>query len=326
MKKTLFLCLLTASVSYGQIYTQSTTDGSTTITSKGLQGSGNPSTGTFNVALGSSALSANTSGYSNTAIGVGALRLNSTGYHNTANGAGALNINISGSDNTAIGYGALAFNTGEFNTADGAYALYANTIGFNNAANGTNALLNNTMGYQNTASGFNAGKVNVSGNNNTYLGSNANPSGANLNNATAIGVDAIVNASNKIRLGNAGVTSIEGQVAYSFPSDRRLKENIQYTSHLGLNFISKLQTVSYTYKSDKTHVRHDGFIAQDIEAVMKELNVDFGGLKKSADGMYSLAYSDFIMPLVNAVKEQQKEIDELKKQVQALIKAQNNKQ
>lgn len=34
--------------------------------------------------------------------------------------------------------------------------------------------------------------------------------------------------------------------------------------------------------------------------------------------MYSLAYSDFVMPLVNAVKEQQEQINDLKKQNQLM--------
>ena len=50
---------------------------------------------------------------------------------------------------------------------------------------------------------------------------------------------------------------------------------------------------------------------------MKQLGLPFSGLNKSTDGMYSLAYSDFVMPLVNAVKEQQIQINELKKQLQA---------
>jgi flagellar biosynthesis chaperone FliJ len=32
--------------------------------------------------------------------------------------------------------------------------------------------------------------------------------------------------------------------------------------------------------------------------------------------MLSLAYSDFVIPLVNAIQEQQKQIEDLKKQVQ----------
>jgi hypothetical protein len=148
-----------------------------------------------------------------------------------------------------------------------------------------------------------------------------------LTNATAIGNGATVGASHKVRIGNASVTVIEGQVAWSNVSDRRLKENIQVNNYLGLNFINKLQPVTYNYISDNTKVMHDGFIAQDIEQVMKDLNMPFSGLKKSSDGMYSLAYSDFVMPMVNAIKEQktiidnqQKQIDELKKMVESLLK------
>ena len=78
--------------------------------------------------------------------------------------------------------------------------------------------------------------------------------------------------------------------------------------------------MSYNYVSDKTKVRHEGFVAQDVEKVMKDLNLPFSGLKKSDDGMYSLAYSDFVMPLVNAVKEQQIQIEELKKENEELKK------
>ena len=53
--------------------------------------------------------------------------------------------------------------------------------------------------------------------------------------------------------------------------------------------------------------------------MIQELNIPFSGLKKSVDGTYSLAYSDFVMPLVNAVKDQQVQIEELKKQNQLLI-------
>ena len=51
---------------------------------------------------------------------------------------------------------------------------------------------------------------------------------------------------------------------------------------------------------------------------LKDLNLPFSGLKKTNDGVYSLAYSDFVMPLVNAVKEQQQQINDLKKQNEML--------
>jgi hypothetical protein len=83
------------------------------------------------------------------------------------------------------------------------------------------------------------------------------------------------------------------------------------------------------YISDNNKTRYDGFIAQDIEQTIKDLNIPFSGLTKSEDGIYSLAYSDFVMPLVNAVKEQQQQINDLKKQMEALklivLKVQNDK-
>lgn len=178
-------------------------------------------------------------------------------------------------------------------------------------------------GTYNTAIGYGSGGKAHAASRCTYIGYAADSDFQSLDNATAIGFYARVNTSNKVRIGNEEVTSIEGQIAWSYPSDRRLKENIIYTSALGLNFINRLQTVSYNYIADKTHVRHDGFIAQDVEQVMKDLGVPFSGLKKSDDGTYSLAYSDFVMPLVNAVKEQQTKIERLEKQVEALMKIVN---
>ncbi len=62
-----------------------------------------------------------------------------------------------------------------------------------------------------------------------------------------------------------------------------------------------------------TKVKHDGFIAQVIETILIDLNLHFSGLKKSSDGMYSLVYSDFVMPMINAIKEKQSIITDLVK-------------
>ena len=126
--------------------------------------------------------------------------------------------------------------------------------------------------------GNNAGLGIVQRNNSTFLGNQADVTG-DFTNATALGANAKVNASNKVRIGDANVTVIEGQVAWSNPSDRRLKESIVYSSRLGLDFINRLQTVSYNYIADKAKTRYDGFIAQDVEQVMKDLNLPFSTLK-----------------------------------------------
>ena len=60
---------------------------------------------------------------------------------------------------------------------------------------------------------------------NTTIGVGADVSNGNLSNPTAIGRGAVVDASDKIRLGNGAVTVIEGQVAFTASSDASKKEN-----------------------------------------------------------------------------------------------------
>lgn len=311
-----------------------------------------------NIAAGAQALFNNDSGYANTAVGVQSLYTNVEGSYNTAMGRAALFYNI-GSDNTASGWHSLYSNTtgdsntasgveslssnttGSYNTASGWNSLYLNTTGDGNTANGLQSLTSNTTGGYNTATGiyslfyektgffnsafgYSAGEMINGGTQNTFIGALSDATG-DFNNSMALGYETKVNASNKVRIGNSSITVIEGQVPWSNPSDKRLKENIIYTSSLGLEFINKLKTVSYNYKADKTKTRYDGFIAQDIEEVLRDLKISFSGLKKSSDGVYSLAYSDFVMPLVNGMKEQQKQIvqqnhviDELKKEIEVI--------
>src|SRR4030095_8558075 len=84
-----------------------------------------------------------------------------------------------------------------------------------------------TTGNNNTGSGFQALNTNTTGSNNTAFGYYADVTTGNLTNATAIGYNTKVNASNKVRIGNASVTKIEGQVPFTTPSDGRYKFNVQ---------------------------------------------------------------------------------------------------
>jgi hypothetical protein len=163
-----------------------------------------------NTAIGQGALLANTSGDFNTANGAMALYSNTTGSNITANGAMALYSNTTGSNNTANGTGALYYNTtGSNNIANGHFALFSNTLGSENTANGVGALWGNKTGGKNIAVGTSALSNNNSGSGNTALGSYANVSLGSLDNATAIGANAIVNASNKIQLGDGSVTAVQ---------------------------------------------------------------------------------------------------------------------
>ena len=208
-------------------------------------------------------------GAGNTASGTGALVSNILGIYNTANGFYALPTNTVGNYNTASGALTLYANTGgTFNTASGAYALRTNTTGNYNTASGALTLYANTTGITNTASGFAALSVNTTGSDNTAIGYGADVSAGNLVNATAIGAGALVNASNKIRLGNSGVTVIEGQVPFTSSSDKTKKENFRPVD--GEEVLAKMRGFALTSWNfighDPQAFRHYGPMAQDFFA------------------------------------------------------------
>ena len=87
-----------------------------------------------------------------------------------------------------------------------------------------------------------------------------------MTNATAIGANAVVNASNKVRIGNSSVTVIEGQVAYTFSSDRNKKESFQpVDGEEVLRKIRQFNLTSWNYiGQDAKTLRHYGPMAQDF--------------------------------------------------------------
>jgi hypothetical protein len=154
-----------------------------------------------------------------------------------------------------------------------------------------------------------------------------------LSNATVIGFDALVDASNKVRIGDGYVYSIGGQVGWTSFSDGRYKKNIKEDVQ-GLKFINLLKPITYTVdiNSLNTHYdnlrKHDsaydkvkaqmqssadaaskiiynGFVAQDVEKAAQSISYNFSGVDKpqNKDGLYGLRYGDFVVPLVKAVQE-----------------------
>lgn len=118
-------------------------------------------------------------------------------------------------------------------------------------------------------------------------------------------------ASNQVRIGNASVSYAGIQVAWTITSDRRWKENIQPTK-LGLDFISKLNPVSYTRANDENQRTEYGLIAQEIEEVLKEYGENKTGMLTITDeGMYELRYNDLIAPMIKAIQELAKANEEL---------------
>lgn len=114
---------------------------------------------------------------------------------------------------------------------------------------------------------------------------------------------------------NGTFTAAGDIVAYGSPSDISLKENINPIQN-PLEIVSKLNGVTFTWKEDTdtsklTRVKNDiGFIAQEVEAVIPEL------VRLNEDtGLLSLRDKGIIPILVEAIKEQQKQIEELKSQI-----------
>ncbi len=236
-------------------------------------------TGPGNTASGFRTLFSNSTGARNTAGGFQALFANTTGTHNTASGAQALQNNTTAGRNVALGDTALftqSFSNGGVtwnsdNVAVGYEALFFNQPsdrfnGFQNTAVGTSAMRSNTTGSTNTAIGVAALNGNLTGNRNTAIGHGADVSSGALTNATAVGYDAVVDASNKVRIGNTAVTVIQGQVGFTASSDRNAKENFQPVDGAEvLRKIREFRLTSWNYIGhDPKEFRHYGPMAQDF--------------------------------------------------------------
>lgn len=90
-------------------------------------------------------------------------------------------------------------------------------------------------------------------------------------------------------------------------SDKRLKTNIQPLNN-SLSNILQINGYSYNWKNDlkKDSKTQIGFIAQEVEEIFPEV------VTTDEAGMKSVAYQNLVPVLVEALKEQQKQINDLK--------------
>ena len=158
-----------------------------------------------------------------------------------------------------------------------------------------------------------------------------------LYNTIGIGNDGgfLNGASNQAIIGNESMVFIGGKVPWSVVSDERVKNNI-VEDVVGLNFILKLRPVTYLISSDaitivsgnmKTSdfpgkydgdkIKYTGFLAQEVEKAAKAANYNFSGYStpKTVNGLYTLSYEQFVVPLVKAMQEQQQVIEEQSKKI-----------
>jgi hypothetical protein len=87
-------------------------------------------------------------------------------------------------------------------------------------------------------------------------------------------------------------------------SDKRLKRNIETITN-AVDTVSKLRGVNF----EKDGRYSTGVIAQEVEEVLPQV------VHTDPDGMKSVAYGNIVGILIEAIKEQQKEIEELKKKL-----------
>ena len=203
----------------------------------------------------------------------------------------------------------------------------------------------NTSGERNTGIGNEALKNITNGIYNSAIGENAGPIISNTNNSGAFGYLSRPLLSNYICIGNTSITGIGGYASWSLLSDKRFNQNIEENIP-GLEFIKKLRPVTYNLDVEKLndflgvsdHIRNNeimqkasqekaaiiqtGFIAQEVEQAAQSLDYNFSGVDapKNETGHYGLRYAEFVVPLVKAIQEQQKMIEELKARIEELEK------
>ena len=93
-------------------------------------------------------------------------------------------------------------------------------------------------------------------------------------------------------------------------SDITLKENITNIDN-ALEKVNAIRGVTYD-RTDQDNTRHAGVIAQEVEEVLPEV------VHTDDEGIKSVAYGNMVGLLIEAIKEQQTQINELKAQIDTL--------
>jgi len=275
-------------------------------------------TGSAITSLGSSAGSL---GNNNSFIGVWAGHTNIDGHDNTFVGGQSGNSNDHGSENSFFGYDSGAFNKGgNRNTFIGIYSGYGNISGSANTSLGYESGNTNSTGNNNTSIGAQAGNNSV-GSGNIFLGYQAGytETGSNklyIDNCYA-GGSGVCNQPLIYGEFDNRLVQINGKLV--FTSDERLKKNIEPLK-ASLDKVMDLKGVSYEWKSENGFGKGKeiGLIAQDVEAVIPEL------VYTDSKGYKALSYDKMVPVLVEAIKEQQTVIQELKREM-AKLTAEVNK-
>ena len=266
-------------------------------------GANNIASGNVSTAMG---FLTTASGIGSTAMGVSTI---ASGDNSTAMGESTI---ASGDYSTAMGNLSTASGTGSLamaGLASGAGSLamrgwasgaFSTTMGWNTIASGDNSI---AMGYGTKSRSF--GETSIGIYNTEYTPTNTTGFNAadrlfTIGNGTMFGSE-----SNALTVFKNGDATLAGTLTAN--SDKRLKTNITMLSSALSNV---LQLNGYSYHWMDTKQRGDkkqiGVIAQEIKALYPEL------VREDTDGYLSVNYSGLVPVLIEATKEQQAQIEELK--------------
>jgi hypothetical protein len=261
--------------------------------------------GSFNAFFGYNAGGGNQGSF-NTFIGRQAGFSNTTGAGNVFLGNDTGLSNNSGSSNTLIGSGA---NVG------GAALNFATAIGAGATATANNSItLGRSNGFDTVRMpGGMGGSLALNGNtlflranndNSNSIVFSPNDNGVIFNAADRFLWSNPFNGGTKMSLLSNGNLIILG--TYGQTSDARYKTDIQ-TYVGGLDAVMRLRGVTYFWKPElqRDSRLQIGFIAQEVEAVMPEL------VTTDENGYKSVSYANAVPVLVEAIKEQQTQIETL---------------
>jgi len=233
----------------------------------------------------------------------------------TSRYAGGYNIYSDASATTANG---MFFNTGKLGLGTSTPLTTLHVKGTVNVFDG--GVSTHTGSFWAGTSNVDGVEIVTSSGGDAYIGVQRN-AGAGINLSRSSGGGTLVTFN--VGGGNVGTITTNGtNTSYNTTSDKRLKENINPTNY-NLSTILNLNVKDYNYIGDAKKELQTGFIAQELYTVYPQA-VHVGGTDAKTDP-WMIDYSKLTPLLVKSVQElnqkneeQQKTIDDLKKQNEKL--------
>ena len=174
--------------------------------------------------------------------------------------------------------------TGSLTTADGDFYYNTDEHSFFGVISGSHT----AFGLAATGSGI----TDIVSDTSPQLGGTLDINSYNISGSGSINID-------------GGITATGDVTAY-YSSDERLKDNVTVIGS-ALDKINQIGGYEFDWNDNSEHSGHDvGVIAQEIEKVLPEVVVD------RDNGYKAVRYDKIVALLINAIKEQQLQIDELK--------------